>query len=71
MEDMESRNVENKCISKMPDDVLIHIISKLEAKDAVKTSVLSKRWRYLWTSIYKLKFIWPLNNYQCIDLAES
>ncbi|KAI9199072.1 hypothetical protein LWI28_026846 [Acer negundo] len=40
----------------MPDDVLSHIISRLEAKDAFKTCVLSTRWKNVWTLIYNLCF---------------
>ncbi|KAK3184627.1 hypothetical protein Dsin_031913 [Dipteronia sinensis] len=43
-------------ISRMPDDVLSHIISRLEAKDAVKTCVLSTRWKNVWTLMYNFYF---------------
>lgn len=38
-------------ISSLPKDVLQHILSFLETKDAVLTGILSRRWRYLWTSV--------------------
>ncbi|KAK3188351.1 hypothetical protein Dsin_027912 [Dipteronia sinensis] len=48
-------------ISRLPDDVLSHIVSRLEAEDAVKTCVLSSRWKNVWTLIYNL----------CINLPEE
>ncbi|KAL7116121.1 hypothetical protein ACP275_04G223700 [Erythranthe tilingii] len=35
-------------IEKLPDDMLIAILSCMRLKDAVKTSIFSRRWRYLW-----------------------
>ncbi|CAI0625581.1 unnamed protein product [Linum tenue] len=36
--------------SKLPDDVVIHLLSFLNLKEAIRTSVLSGRWRDLWKS---------------------
>ncbi|CAJ1957159.1 unnamed protein product [Sphenostylis stenocarpa] len=43
-------------ISDLPDGVICHILSFLPTIDAMKTSVLSSRWRYLWTSVFTLRF---------------
>lgn len=35
-------------ISKLPSDVLLMIISRLSTEEAVRTSLVSKRWEHLW-----------------------
>ncbi|KAL7100357.1 hypothetical protein ACP275_09G141300 [Erythranthe tilingii] len=42
----DSRN--NCMIEKLPDDILITILSCMRIDEAMRTSVLSSRWRYLW-----------------------
>lgn len=41
-------------ISNLPEAVIGHILSCLPTKDVVQTCVLSKDWKYKWTSTYKL-----------------
>ncbi|KAL3575914.1 hypothetical protein D5086_021197 [Populus alba] len=43
-------------IENLPDAMLLHILSFLPAKDVLKTSILSKRWRHLWMSVSNLSF---------------
>ncbi|GLT67143.1 hypothetical protein SLA2020_394720 [Shorea laevis] len=43
-------------ISKLPNEVLSHVFSFLPTKDVVRTSILSKRWKYAWTSYPSLEF---------------
>ncbi|PWA62518.1 FBD-like protein [Artemisia annua] len=38
-------------LSNMPDEVLSEILSLMPTKFAVRTSILSKRWRYKWTLV--------------------
>ncbi|VFQ87358.1 unnamed protein product [Cuscuta campestris] len=43
-------------ISTFLDDILLMILSLLTFKEAVATSILSRRWRYLWASLPILDF---------------
>ncbi|PIA54992.1 hypothetical protein AQUCO_00800017v1 [Aquilegia coerulea] len=44
-------------LSNLPDEILHHIMSFLDMMYVVKTSILAKRWRYLWTSLPIIRFI--------------
>ncbi|XP_071689880.1 F-box/FBD/LRR-repeat protein At5g53840-like [Rutidosis leptorrhynchoides] len=46
----------NDYISRMPDDILVSILSKLSLKEAATTSNLSTKWRYLWCQTDCLDF---------------
>ncbi|OVA06691.1 F-box domain [Macleaya cordata] len=52
---MKMKN-EGDRISNLPDTVLHHILSFLDMKYVVQTSVLSRRWRYVWASLPFLTF---------------
>lgn len=46
-------------ISSLPDAIISEILSRLQTKCAVRTSILSKRWRYAWALITDLDFETP------------
>ncbi|KAI3494788.1 hypothetical protein L1887_40399 [Cichorium endivia] len=50
------RNEEVDRLSSLPDDVIHKILSFVDVRQAVKTSVLSSRWRFIWTSLPYLDF---------------
>lgn len=47
-------------ISEFPDHVLLHIMSLMDTKSAVRTCVLSKRWKDLCKRLTNLTFSCPL-----------
>ncbi|XP_073151516.1 putative F-box/LRR-repeat protein At3g42770 isoform X2 [Henckelia pumila] len=51
-----SENGEVDKISQLPDDALVAIISRLTWREAIATSILSTRWRHLYTYITRLSY---------------
>ncbi|KAL3653035.1 hypothetical protein CASFOL_002716 [Castilleja foliolosa] len=43
-------------LTALPDGILIHILSFLGLKESAVTSVLSKRWEFIWTELPRLEF---------------
>lgn len=54
-------------LSELPESILLHILSFLNMKNVVKTAILSKRWRHLWTIVPSLDFgsddFYPYQNF--------
>lgn len=51
------KEMRSDAFSELPDSLLIHILSFLDVKSAGITSVLSKRWKYLWAESPNLVFL--------------
>ncbi|CAH1431259.1 unnamed protein product [Lactuca virosa] len=43
-------------ISDLPQSIIETILTKMPLRDAVKTSILSSKWRYKWATLTRLKF---------------
>ncbi|KAF5782326.1 putative F-box domain, leucine-rich repeat domain superfamily, F-box-like domain superfamily [Helianthus annuus] len=56
MGDRKRVSVEGDRLSSLSDDLIHKIMSFVSIKCAVETSVLSPRWRYIWTSMPYLSF---------------
>ncbi|KAI3699297.1 hypothetical protein L2E82_43522 [Cichorium intybus] len=53
----DAMNVEgDDRLSNLPDYVIHEILSYISIKDAIRTSVLSSRWRFIWTKMPYLNF---------------
>ncbi|XP_071709318.1 F-box/FBD/LRR-repeat protein At1g13570-like [Rutidosis leptorrhynchoides] len=54
---MEPNCIASDVISSLPQEIVEIILSFVPTKHAVRTSILSKKWRYSWTRIPKLVFV--------------
>ncbi|XVF43336.1 hypothetical protein PTKIN_Ptkin02bG0032400 [Pterospermum kingtungense] len=55
--DREGQRMKNSdIISNLPDNITEQILARLSIRDAVRTSILSTKWRYKWTTLPDLVF---------------
>ncbi|XP_076929530.1 FBD-associated F-box protein At4g10400-like [Bidens hawaiensis] len=54
-------NVDDR-LSRLPEDTLSHILSLMPKKYAVRTSILSKGWRYSWMLVTNLDFDYTITH---------
>ncbi|KAH9619137.1 hypothetical protein KSS87_005245 [Heliosperma pusillum] len=54
--DISSSQAAKDRISELPDNLLHECLSLLEMKNAAQTSILCRRWRYIWTHLTNLDF---------------
>lgn len=52
---MSSVNVDDR-LSSLPEEIITQILSLIPTEAAVRTSILSKQWRYNWTFVTNLYF---------------
>ncbi|KAL4586524.1 hypothetical protein LXL04_011160 [Taraxacum kok-saghyz] len=53
---MEAQSQSLDRISGLPEDTVEKILSHMPIRDAVRTSILSRKWRYSWTNMPRLVF---------------
>ncbi|CAA0828013.1 Unknown protein [Striga hermonthica] len=58
-------------ISALPDDVILHILSFLSLRRSVQTSILAKRWRFLWAHASTLDFSFEITDLERLGYAKD
>lgn len=53
---MSAGNAVDNFFNKLPEELLVTIISLLPMREAARTSIISRRWRYLWRKYLHLDF---------------
>nr|GEW21906.1 hypothetical protein [Tanacetum cinerariifolium] len=53
---MKVQRLSSDILSTLPENVIDDILTRMPIRDAVRTSILSRKWRFCWTSIPKLVF---------------
>ncbi|GER53884.1 F-box/RNI-like/FBD-like domains-containing protein, partial [Striga asiatica] len=64
----KSRNLSIDRLSRLPDEVICHILSFLPTKLSLSTCVLAKRWRFLWAHVP----VWDFKgNFDGVEFVED
>ncbi|GKC57655.1 F-box/FBD/LRR-repeat protein-like protein, partial [Tanacetum coccineum] len=53
---MKVQRLSSDILSTLPENIIDDILTCMPIRDAVRTSILSRKWRFCWTSIPKLVF---------------
>nr|XP_043625890.1 F-box/FBD/LRR-repeat protein At1g13570-like [Erigeron canadensis] len=71
---MKSQCPSTDRLSTLPQSIIENILTLMPIRDALKTSILSKKWRYCWTGMPKLEFCYdftlhygPLEKYKFLS----
>ncbi|KAJ0823230.1 putative F-box domain, leucine-rich repeat domain superfamily, F-box-like domain superfamily [Helianthus annuus] len=52
----KTQSLNSDIISTLPQNIIEDILTRMPIRDALRTSVLSMRWRYTWRGMPKLTF---------------
>ncbi|XP_042472741.1 F-box/LRR-repeat protein At3g26922-like isoform X2 [Zingiber officinale] len=58
-------------LSNLPDPLLLHILSFLSTHNSVRTSVLARRWRSLWSSVPAIRFHYEDFHPEAVSRADA
>ncbi|XP_071740227.1 F-box/LRR-repeat protein 25-like [Rutidosis leptorrhynchoides] len=53
---MKTQSLSSDIISSLPQNIIENILTFMPIRDALRTSILSKKWRYCWMTMPKLVF---------------
>ncbi|TXG55620.1 hypothetical protein EZV62_020876 [Acer yangbiense] len=59
MEGQQAQHCKVDRLTNLPDPIIHHILSLMDTKYAVRTCILSSKWRYHWRGIHSLHFDFP------------
>ncbi|KAF3437424.1 hypothetical protein FNV43_RR20177 [Rhamnella rubrinervis] len=60
---LEHERQDDACINGLPDDILVRILCLRSLEEAIRTAILSRRWKNLWMNVPKLEISWRNDPY--------